>query len=189
MVHEPRFCKFNIVSYALMKSFSRIQSHRLDSGLIPAAATAYRSMTTPNILNRTHRISPSSSNCIIIIPSAIILSTSTLVNTVNIIVSFFSVQSSVLRASCHACRIMPHRRFNLKPIEATGEFAHVESQLQSSIEPVVLMPDERHHRQRDRRSNNPGYEVWPPENTRLCEKLHGKKGQVVIICSFILIFI
>jgi hypothetical protein len=49
------------------------------------------------------------------------------------------------------------------------------------------MPAAKHHRQRDRRSNNPGYKIrvrgaWPPENTLLCEKLHGKK-EVVMICS------
>ena len=47
----------------------------------------------------------------------------------------------------------------MNPFDATCEFAHVASKSQSSIEPVVLMPAERHHRQRDRRSNNPGYEV------------------------------
>jgi hypothetical protein len=54
---------------------------------------------------------------------------------------------------------MPRRSFNFKPFDATREFAHVASKLQSSIELVVLMPAVRHHRQRDRRSNNPGSEV------------------------------
>jgi Fe-S-cluster-containing hydrogenase component 2 len=41
----------------------------------------------------------------------------------------------------------------------TCEFAHVASKLQSSIEPVVLMPAVRHHRQWDHCSSNPCYEV------------------------------
>ena len=54
---------------------------------------------------------------------------------------------------------MPCRSFNLKSFDATCEFAHVASKLQLTIEPVALMPAVRHHRQRDRRSNNLGYEV------------------------------
>ena len=37
--------------------------------------------------------------------------------------------------------------------------AHVASKLQTSLKPVVPMPAKRDHRQRARRSNNPGYKV------------------------------
>ena len=84
-------------------------------------------MATPNIGQTPQSVTSnifviSQSNCIRI-------STGTLVNTVNIIISFFCVKSSILGGrklpSCHACRIMPRRSFNLKP--ATCEFAHVAS--------------------------------------------------------------
>jgi hypothetical protein len=77
----------------------------------------------------------------------------------------FLRESSVLGGRTIKQVVMPRRSFNLKPFDATCEFAR---RVQTPNIHRVHCPyaAERHHRQRDRRSNNPGYELSvPPENT------------------------
>jgi hypothetical protein len=89
--------------------------------------------TSVRPLNRTHRISPSFLNQI---ASYLVQVRQYSEHNCKLFFRKKLVKSSI--------RIMPRRSFNLKPFDATCEFAHVASQLQSSIEPVVLMPTERH---------------------------------------------
>ena len=92
------------------------------------------------------------------------ISTGTLVNTVNIIISFFCVKSSIL-GGWKLSRLLNNAASELQPQTLQCDLCIctccvlVMSKLQTSIKPVVLMPAERHCRQWDCHSNNPGYEV------------------------------
>ena len=105
----------------------------------------------------------------------------------NIIVSFFCVKSTVPGGrKMNTCRIMPCRSFNLKLFEATCEFAQDPSSLLSlcllkgTIGSGIVTPTT----QATRFVFRERWSMWPPENTRLCEKLHRDKSSLLHYLSF-----